>query len=68
MRTYRKIDVFFDGKYLYSTNWYPRCRDAIDSQLETLRVRKHSFPGLSSLESYMLRHPNLFKARFDKQR
>lgn len=41
----KKINVFLNGKYIYSTNTYKRCKDAIASLLNERSVTVVSVPA-----------------------
>jgi hypothetical protein len=40
-----KIDVFFNGKYRYSTNWFSRCCDARTNFYQTATVAERLAPS-----------------------
>lgn len=54
--TYKKIDLFFDGKYLCSTNWSKTCKAAKQNYLDTTKNEN------------VVKNPKLLKAFFDKSR
>ena len=45
----RKIDIFGNGKYLYSTNQFSRCKDALESarNRQLIQVAGRTLRGLS---------------------
>jgi hypothetical protein len=66
MKTYKKIDLFFEGSYLCSTNQSKTCKEAVRRYLETLELRAHSFAGVGRLDALILRQPKQLKAYFAK--
>jgi hypothetical protein len=66
MKTYKKIDLFFLGDYLTSTNQSKTCKEAKTKYLASLEDREHSFAGLTSVEDLVLLKPHELKAYFDK--
>lgn len=61
---HKKIDLFFNGKYLCSTNQAKTCRDAKISYIGMLENR--SYPQKDDKE--ILANPKKLKAFFDKER
>lgn len=69
--TYPKIDCFFDGEYLHSTNHYKTCREAKEGALEHFRrIIKNNNAGYSSntIAKYkkILSQPEKLKCYFDR--
>lgn len=64
MKTYAKIDLYYMGDYICSTNQSRTCKAAIAAYLE--RIRYHSFyNGL--VDRMILKNPKGLKARFDRR-
>lgn len=63
MKTYRKIDLYFMGDYLYSTNQSKTCKAARLAVLERLRTRRFYN---SLVDRVILKYPHELKARFSK--
>lgn len=53
---FKKIDLFFEGKYLCSTNQSKTCREAKDKYLKTTK------------DDLIKTYPRKLKAFFDKER
>jgi hypothetical protein len=66
MKLYKKIDLFFEGSYLCSTQQSKTCKEAVRKYIETLEQRKHSFAGLTLLQEHVLKNKNDLKAYFDR--
>jgi len=64
MKLYKKIDFYYLGDYIYSTNQSRTCKEAKAKLIERLTMAGHSRLGL--LESQMLKNSHLIKARFAK--
>lgn len=63
MKTYKKIDLFFNGDYVCSTNQAKTCKQARQNFIERLQ----RYTGyLSLVDKQILKRPDLLKARFDK--
>lgn len=58
----KKIDIFFNGKYLCSTNQARTCKDAKTSYLGMLENRSYPMKG----DKEILDNPKKLKAFFDK--
>lgn len=52
---YKKIDLFYDGTYLCSTNMHKKCKDAKDMYLAATTIEK------------IKKEPKKLKAYFDKE-
>lgn len=63
MKTYKKIDLFFNGDYLCTTAQSKTCREAIAKYLD--RVNRSDFYN-TLVDSRIKKHPKLLKARFQK--
>ena len=68
MKTYKKIDLYFQGDYVCSTNQSKTCKDAVKRYLEIAENSKHSFCGTTRLQDMILKRPQDLKAYFDKTR
>lgn len=68
MKLYRKIDLFFDGDYLCSTNQSKTLREAKAKHISTLETRKHSLGGIGLLDGYVFKNSKLLTARFAEVR
>lgn len=68
MKTYRKIDLYYAGDYLCSTNQSRTCKEAVKKYLERIETNKHSLGGIGLLDSRIDKAPQLLKAYFDKSR
>jgi hypothetical protein len=69
MKTFKKIDLYFNGDYLCSTKQSKTCRDAVMGYLLRLShevVRNHPKPLCSLVDQRIFKHPKLLKGRFDK--
>ena len=66
MKIYKKIDLYFEGFYLCSTNQSKTCKEAVKKYLDSLQVRAHSFAGLGRLDALILKQPKQLKAYFAK--
>jgi len=66
MKTYKKIDLFFNGDYLCSTNQSKTLKDARKKYVESLEHRGHTLGKISFLEEYILKHSTLIKCKFSK--
>lgn len=62
----KKIDMFFDGDYVCSTNQSKTCREAVRKYLESAAECDHRFSGQTLIQKQILKNPKLLKARFDK--
>lgn len=63
MKLYPKIDLYFAGDYLCSTNQSKTCKQAIKTYLERCEYYKDK---LNLVDSRILKNPALLKARFSK--
>ncbi len=63
MKLFTKIDLFYNGDYLCSTNQSRTCKDAVSSYLDRINTRSY-YNGL--VDRQVLKNPKLLKARFDK--
>lgn len=66
MKLFKKIDFYFAGDYLCSTNQSRTCKIARQKYIEHLQDKKHYFTGLTTLETQILKYPELLKTRFSK--
>lgn len=66
MRTYRKIDIYFMGDYLASTEQAETCKEACAKYLEALARKNSTLGGLTFLERCVLRWPRALRGRFSK--
>lgn len=64
MKTFKKIDLYYNGDYLCSTNQAKTCRDAVANYLERITMRSF-YNGL--VDRQILKNKTLLKARFDKK-
>lgn len=70
---YKKIDLYFDGDYLCSTNQSKTCKDAKANLLLTyeLYLSNPERYGFTRVQIAMFKHvvfsPKLLKANFSKQ-
>lgn len=67
MKTYPKIDLYYAGDYLCSTNQSKTCKEAIKKYLDRIDTNKHSLGGIGLLDSRIDKNPQLLKAYFDKR-
>ena len=67
MKTYKKIDLFFNGDYLCSTNQSKTCKEAKTKYITNLEHRGYTTGRITFLEEYNLKHKTLIKARFSKE-
>lgn len=63
MKTYKKIDLFYGGDYLCSTNQAKTCREAKKNYLERIRLGRFYE---SLLDKRIEKHPEQLKAWFRK--
>ena len=68
MKLFKKIDLYFNGDYVCSTNQSRTCKEAIRRYLEIAENRKHSFCGITRIQEAILKRPEGLKAYFDKTR
>jgi hypothetical protein len=66
MKTYKKIDLFFNGDYLCSTNQAKTCKAAKIAWLERAAFWIETVPTL--VERRVLKYPQYLTARFDHSR
>lgn len=62
----RKIDVYFFGEYICSTNQSRSCKEAVDKYLEKCKMNKSRLGGQSVIERMIEKYPYELKARFSK--
>lgn len=70
MKTYKKIDLYFNGDYLCSTMQSKTCKEAVHKYILGLShevMRNHPKPLASIVDQRIFKHPTLLKARFDKR-
>lgn len=65
---FRKIDLFWSGEYLCSTNQSKTLKEAKKRYLESLETKSHKLGGLGHLEQRILNTASmgLLTARFAK--
>ena len=63
MKTYKKIDLFFSGDYLCTTNQSKTCKEAKRRYLEGIML--HPIYQ-TTVTKRVAKHPELLKARFSK--
>ena len=63
MKTFKKIDLYYCGDYLASTNQSKTCKDAVSGYLARIEAAKH-YNGL--VDRQILKNPKQLKARFSK--
>lgn len=68
MKTYRKIDIYFNGDYLCSTNQNRTCKEVRQRVIDIAESSKHSFCGTTRMQDAILKNPKGLKAFFDKER
>jgi hypothetical protein len=61
----KKIDLYFAGDYLCSTNQSKTCKAAKKRYLELAENRSHSLGGNTRVELRVLKNPQHLRARFD---
>lgn len=66
VKTYKKINFFYCGDYLFSTNQSKTCKEAKAKLLCQLENKAHAIGGLTRLESRVLNNPQYLKAKFCK--
>ncbi len=66
MKLYKKIDMFFNGDYICSTNQSKTCKQAIQNYLESIETRSHSLGGVGLVEGRILKNKQFLKARFER--
>lgn len=64
MKTSKKIDLYFNGDFLCSTNQSKTCKDAIKKYLD--RISNYKFYN-TLVDKQILKNTNLLKARFCKR-
>lgn len=62
----KKINLYFNGDYVCSTNQSKTCKEARARYLETLEIKRHSFAGMTLIDERISKRPDLLKAWFDK--
>ena len=67
MKLYQKIDLFFAGQYLCTTQQYKTCKGFRKSYLESLELRSRSLGGIGLVDAQILKHPKLLKASKQKE-
>lgn len=68
MKKYKKIDLYFAGDYLCSTNQSKTCKEAVRNYLRRIEINKSSLGGIGLLDSRIDKNPHLLKAYFDKSK
>lgn len=66
-RPCKKIDLYFNGDYLCSTNQSRTCREAVKKYIDSIEMRTHSLGGIGLLDSQIRKNPKGLKAYFDKK-
>ncbi len=66
MRTYQKIDLYFAGDYLCSTNWSRTCKEAVQKYIESIEASYQLVGRVGLVESRIIKNPKLLKGRFSK--
>lgn len=66
MKTYKKIDLYFNGDYITSTNQSKTCKEAIQKYIEKCERLTYTLGGLSMISTRVLANKHLLKARFSK--
>ena len=66
MKTFRKIDIFYQGDYVCSTNQSKTCKDAVLKYIEAIQKHKHTLGGQSLVEKVISGNTKDLKAFFDK--
>lgn len=64
--SYRKIDIYFNGAYLCSTNQAKTCYEAISKYLENIEKYRRAY----NADPYkqILANPKGLRAKFDKSK
>lgn len=65
---YKKIDLFFDGKYLCSTNNSKTCKQAKERYIANAKYTKEYFNVSANNLDKILANTEKVKAYFDKNR
>lgn len=63
MKTFKKINLFYNGDYLCSTNQSKTCKDAVKRYLERITYYSY-YNGL--VDRQIIKNPHLLKGRFAK--
>ncbi len=66
MKTYKKIDLYFAGDYVTSTNQSKTCKEAVQKYIEQCERWAHTLGGLSMINTRILANKHLLKAKFAK--
>jgi len=66
MKTYKKIDLYYDGDYLCTTSQSKTCKEAVKRYLESIDNRAHSLGGVGLVDRQIQKSPHLLKAQFQK--
>ena len=61
-----KIDIFYDGNYLCSTDWHKTCKEAKENYVKGRNNDRNLTPGRKLVQSEGF-DPNKLKAFFDYQ-
>jgi hypothetical protein len=68
MKTYKKIDIFYQGDYVCSTNKSRTCKEAVTRYVEYIQSKTHTLGGVSLTEKVILRNTKDLRAFFDKSK
>jgi hypothetical protein len=60
-----KIDLYFNGDYLCSTNQSKTCKAAVAAYLERIKDEKRQY--YPAIDKRIAKYPKLLKARFDHE-
>ena len=63
MKLFKKIDLFYNGNYWYSTNQSRTCKEAREKCLNSANYYK-TYQGI--IGQRVIKNPKLLKARFNK--
>ena len=63
MKLYSKIDLYFSGDYLSSTNRSKTCKEAVKRYLDSIESRAHALGGIGLVDSRIQKRPDLLKAK-----
>lgn len=61
----KKIDLYYAGDYLCSTNQSKTCKAAVKAYLDRITIRGYYN---DRLDARIIQHPSYLKARFDRTR
>lgn len=62
IKIYKKIDLYYNGDYLCSTNQSKSCKEAVKNYIERITYYAH-YNNL--VDSQILKNPKLLKAFYD---